>query len=122
MRRFSRVGAVALCLAVVAGSTVIAKTTRFKLDYLFPGVDEFGLLDDDLGAEGVVRVTYNDRSDRLRLVGRAKVDNDSNRLQVYNDTGVLDDFDGDVVRDRYRVTKRGAATYNGVVRDVESID
>ncbi len=117
MKKVSRVGGVVLCLAVVAGSTAFARVTRTTFDFFFPGVDIDGNLDDFLGADGVVRATYNDRRDRLRIVGRAVVENDSNRLQIYNDLGVLDGIDGDVVRDRYRVTKSGVATYNGLVRD-----
>ncbi len=116
MKLHSRIGGVVFCLALAAGSTTMARVTRASFEFFFPGVDSAGNLDDGLGADGVVRATYNDRNGRLRIVGRAVVENESNRLQVYSDVGVLETVDGDVVRDRYRVTKRGRATYNGLVR------
>jgi hypothetical protein len=125
--RISRIGGVALCLAVVAGSTAIARTTRTNVDVVFPGVDVDGNVDESLGADGIVRVTYNDRTGRLRVVGRAVVTNDSRRTQVYSniDTGLLDAVgvvDGDIVSDRYRVTARGRATYNASVRNSTGIE
>src|SRR4051812_20820934 len=115
MKRLSRMSGFALCLAVLAGSTALARTTRATFDFFFPGVDIDGNLDDTLGADGTVRSTFNDRSGRLTLIGRAVVENDSHKAHTYNDVGVIDDIgiDGDVVRDRYRVTARGRATYNG---------
>jgi hypothetical protein len=118
----SRIGGVVLCLAVLAGSTAVARVTRTSFEFFFPGVDAEGNLDDSLGADGVVRATYNDRNGRLRLVGRAVVTNESRRTQVYTDVGVLDGVDGNVVRDRYRVTARGRATYNGLVRNSTGVD
>jgi hypothetical protein len=117
-------GGIALCLALVAGSTAMARTVRTSFDVFFPGVDEFGTLDDGLGSEGVVRVTYNDRSGRLRVTGRAVVENDSRRTQVYTDSGVLDEIgvDGDIVRDRYRVTARGRATYSALVTNSTGVE
>jgi hypothetical protein len=125
--RISRLGGVALCLAVLAGSTAMARVTRSTVSVLFPGVDVDGNIDESLGADGVVRVTFNDRNGRLRVVGRAVVTNDSNRTQVYSniDTGLLDAVgvvDGDVVQDRYRVTARGRATYHASVRNSTGID
>ena len=124
MSKFSRIGGLALCLAVIAGSTAMARTIRTTVDVFFPGVDEGGNLDDTLGADGVVRVTYNDRSGRLRVSGRAVVENESRRTQVYTDSGVLDEVgvDGDVVRDRYRVTARGRATYTALVRNSSGVE
>ena len=122
MKRVSKLGGIALCLAVLAGSTAVALTTRTTLDFFFPGVDIDGNLDDGLGADGIVKVTFNDRNGRLRLTGRAVVENDSRRTQVYSDIGVLDGIDGDVVRDRYRVTARGRATYTGLVRNSSGIE
>jgi hypothetical protein len=124
--RVSRIGGFALCLAVVAGTTAMAQVTRTTVDVLFPGVDVDGNVDESLGADGVVRVTFNDRNGRLRVVGRAVVTNDSNRTQVYSniDTGLLDAIgvvDGDVTQDRYRVTARGRATYNATVRNSTGI-
>jgi hypothetical protein len=118
MKHPLRLGGVAICLALVAGSAMAAKT-RETFEFFFPGVDESGNLDDGLGADGIVKAVYNSRSDRLRLVGRAVVWNDSNRRQVFKDTGVLDQFDGDVVRDRYLVRKGGSAKYNGLLKNVE---
>jgi len=125
--KFSRIGGVALCLAVVAGSAAMAQVTRGTVDVLFPGVDVDGNVDESLGADGVVRVTFNDRNGRLRVVGRAVVTNDSRRTQVYSniDTGLLDAVgvvDGDVVADRYRVTARGRATYNATVKNSTGIE
>jgi len=123
MRGISRLGGIALCLVLVAGTAFAAKT-KASFDFYFPGVDEEGNLEDELGADGIVTVTYNSRKDRLRVVGRAVVDNESNRRQVFNDTGTLDFFgvEGDVVRDRYVVAKRGRATYRGLVKNVEEFD
>ena len=117
--KISRMGGIALCLAVLAGSTAMARITRTTVDVLFPGVDVSGNLDDGLGADGVVTATFNDRTGRLRVVGRAVVTNDSHRTQVYTDSGILASVgvDGDVVSDRYRVTARGRATYNASVRN-----
>lgn len=117
-------GGLTLCLVLVAGPAVMARTTRATVDVLFPGVDAEGNIDDSLGADGVVRVTYNDRSGQLRVVGRAVVTNDSNRTQVYTDSGVLASVgvDGDVVRDNYRVTARGRATYNAMVRNSSGVE
>jgi len=125
--RNSRIGGVALCLVVLAGSTAMARVTRSTVSVLFPGVDVDGNVDESLGADGVVRVTYNDRNGRLRVVGRAVVTNDSGRTQVYSniDTGLLDAVgvvDGDVVSDRYRVTARGRATYNASVQNSSGIE
>ncbi|QDT54053.1 hypothetical protein Pan44_20800 [Caulifigura coniformis] len=123
MRGISRLGGIGLCIALVAGTAFAAKT-KDSFEFFFPGVDEEGNLDDGLGADGIVTVTYNSRTDRLRVVGRAVVDNESNRRQIFNDTGVLDFFgvDGDVVRDRYVVAKRGRATYRGLVKNVDEFD
>lgn len=124
--RISKLGGVALCVAVIAGSTAMARVTRTTVSVLFPGVDVDGNIDESLGADGVVRVTFNDRNGRLRVVGRAVVTNDSNRTQVYSniDTGLLDTIgvvDGDVVQDQYRVTARGRATYHASVRNSTGI-
>ncbi len=120
MKRLTRAGAAALCLAVLAGSTAVAKVTRVSFEYYFPGVDEDGNLDFDLGADGVVKATYRDRKNRLRVVGRAVVDNESKKLQIFQDVGVFDDLgiDGQVIRDRYRVNKKGRAKYNGLIKNV----
>lgn len=123
----SRFGGVAVCLAVLAGSTAMARITRSTVAVVFPGVDVDGNIDESLGADGSVRVTFNDRNGRLRVVGRAVVTNESGRTQVYSniDTGLLDVIgvvDGDMVRDRYRVTARGRATYHAVVRNSTGID
>ena len=125
--RISRMGGVALCVAVLAGSTAMARITRTSVDVVFPGVDVDGNLDESLGADGVVRVTYNDRTGRLRAVGRAVVTNDSRRTQVYAniDSGLLDQVgvvDGDVLRDQYRVTARGRASYNAIVRNSSGVE
>ena len=122
--RISRIGGVALCLAVVAGSTAMARVTRTTVDVVFPGVDIDGNIDESLGADGIVRVTFNDRNGKLRVVGRAVVTNDSGRTQVYTDSGVLASVgvDGDVVRDNYRVTARGRATYNASVNNSTGIE
>ncbi|HVJ67175.1 MAG TPA: hypothetical protein VM510_04270 [Caulifigura sp.] len=123
MKRVSWMSGVALCLAVIAGSTAMARTIRSTVDVTFPGVDVDGNLDDSLGADGVVKATFNDRTGRLRLVGRAVVTNESNRTQVYADAGLIDSIgiDGDVVRDRYRVTARGRAVYSGLVQNSTGI-
>jgi hypothetical protein len=116
MKHPVRLCGVAVCLALVAGTAIAAKTT-VTFDFFFPGVDDGGNPDFDLGADGVVRATYNSRNDRLRVVGHAVVENESNRRQLFEDTGVLDEFDGDVVRDRYLVRKGGSARYNGLLKN-----
>jgi hypothetical protein len=118
-----QVAGLAMCLAIVASSTASAKVTRTTLEFFFPGVDVDGFLDDSLGGDGTVRVTYNDRNGRLRVRGRANVTNESGRAQVYTDTGVLDEFisDGDIIRDRYTVSARGRARYNGLVRNATDV-
>jgi hypothetical protein len=120
MKRFTRFGGIALCLALVAG-TAFAARQKLTVDFFFPGVDEDGFLDDGFGADGTAKVTYNTRSERLRVVGRATVENESGEKQVYDDIDVLADFliEGDVVRDKYTVSKKGKARYIGVARDAE---
>jgi hypothetical protein len=125
--KISRFGGVALCVAVIAGSTAMAAVVRTTVPVLFPGVDVDGNIDESLGADGVARVTYNDRTGRLRVTGRAVVTNDSNRTHVYAniDSGILDQVgvvDGDIVRDRYRVTARGRASYTAVVRNSTGVE
>ena len=125
--KISRLGGVALCLAVVAGSTAMARVTRTTVSVLFPGVDVDGNIDESLGADGVAQVTFNDRGGRLRVTGRAVVTNESNRTHVYSniDTGLLDAVgvvDGDIVQDRYRVTARGRASYTAVVRNSTGVE
>lgn len=123
MRRVHVLGVV-LFLGLAASSSAWAKIQRDSFEYFFPGIDIDGNLDDGLGDDGTVRVRYNTRRDRLTVVGRAVVGNDSKKLQVFNDTGVIDNFivDGDVVTDRYRVAKNGRATYNGLVKNTSGLD
>jgi len=115
MLKQRKIGALMLCAAAVCASAAYGRTTRDTFTFTFPGVDVDGNLDDSLGADGVVKETFNDRTGRLRLVGRAVVQNDSHHTHTFSDVGVLTDVDGDVVRDNYRVTARGRATYNGLV-------
>ncbi|OAI57917.1 hypothetical protein AYO47_00045 [Planctomyces sp. SCGC AG-212-M04] len=113
-----------LFVGLVASSSAWAKIQKDSFEYFFPGIDIDGNIDDGLGDDGTVRVRYNTRRDRLTVVGRAVVGNDSKKLQVFNDAGVIDNFivDGDVVTDRYRVAKNGRATYNGLVKNTSGLD
>jgi hypothetical protein len=120
MKKLSLTSGLAVCLVLVAGPLVMARTTRATLTAVFPGVDTEGNLDYGFrGSEGVVRATFNDRKGTVRVIGRAVVENASYSNQVFADAGVIDQFDisGAVVADIYRVNRRGVARYQGLLVD-----
>jgi hypothetical protein len=119
--RSVRLAALGLCLLGVIGSVASAKVIKFSEDFFFPGVDEIGELSDEFGGEGTVNVRYNTRSGRLRVIGRASVENEFGKTRVYDDLGIIDDYisDGDVIKDQYRVSAGGSARYRAIVRNAE---
>jgi hypothetical protein len=110
------------CLAVLTAG--VAEARRLVIKNLpvdaFPGVDDVGDLDFGNTFEGLVKISINLRTERATISGKASVDNESNRRQVFRDEDLAGQLTGigTLISDRYVVARNGRATYNGKYADV----
>jgi len=118
---FKKLALAFCCLAVVTvGATQAAKLKikNLPLD-VFPSVDDVGDLDFGDTWTGLVKATVNLKNGKATISGKATVDNFSGARATFNDEDLAGGFiGGTLVSDKYTVTKKGKATYNGRYNDV----
>jgi hypothetical protein len=113
--KFVALATVAMALSANAAFAIKAKVKQVPVP--MPGVDGAGNLDFGLGAEGSAKLSLNTKTGRVAISARGKVENDSNHAQKYVDVGILTGI-GDVIKDDYKVSKKGAAVYTGLSKNV----
>ena len=103
-RRVLVLGALALCL-----TTTAAWAVQEEIEYLFPGVDAGGNLNDNNGTYSTIIANVNTKNGNFTARGKAQVQNLSVKKQTYKNTPL--DISGVTVKSsRYIVSKTGAAS------------
>lgn len=118
--RLKRSAVPALMLTLVSG-VALAASVKIKvkaIDVFLPGVNGGGNMSFNQGGDGLAKITFNSKTGTARVIARGDVHNLSGKAQKYKDVGVLPNI-GDVVKDDYKVSKRGNAVYTGVSKNID---
>ena len=108
-RRGLVLGALALCLTTTAAWAHV----NIQVPCFYPGVNEGGNLDDELGAAAFINFNINTETGKFHASGKATVQNLSGKAQIFINVPVIVEFPVMFTSSRYSCSKKGVASVAG---------